>query len=59
MPLEIREIGIRMRVGETEPAPLQRVARAELHQGDERTRDAIVEDCVRRVLAILKRQQER
>ena len=56
MPLEIREIGIRMRVGEHEPAPAQIVAGEER---DERARDALVEDCVRRVMAILKSRQER
>jgi len=56
MPLEIREIGIRMRVGDSEPAPAQAIA----GEGrDERARDAIVQDCVRRVLAILKTRQER
>jgi hypothetical protein len=55
MPLEIREIGIRMRVGESELAP----ARVVDEDHDERSRDAIVEDCVRRVMAILKTRQER
>jgi hypothetical protein len=57
MPLEIREIGIRMRVGESEPARLPQAAAIESR--DERPRDPIVEDCVRRVLAILKTRQER
>jgi len=56
MPLEIREIGIRMRVGEPEQAP-PLVAADE--SGNERARDTIVEDCVRRVMAILKSRRER
>jgi len=56
MPLEIREIGIRMRVGEHQPA---RVQAAAIEERDERARDAMVEDCVRRVMAILKTRQER
>jgi Family of unknown function (DUF5908) len=56
MPLEIREIGIRMRVGEPEPTPAH-VAVDE--SGNERVRDTIVEDCVRRVMAILKSRRER
>jgi len=59
MPLEIREIGIRMRVEDGAPAPRQVLVRAEPGERDERARDAIVEDCVRRVLAILKTRQER
>jgi hypothetical protein len=56
MPLEIREIGIRMRVGEAAPAPARAIA-SEDH--DERARDTLMEDCVRRVMAILKTRQER
>lgn len=55
MPLEIREIGIRMRVGEstgaTVPVPEE--------ERDARTRDAIVEECVRRVMALLRTRRER
>jgi hypothetical protein len=56
MPLEIREIGIRMRVGEEAPAPVRAVVDEER---DDRAHDAIVEDCVRRVMAILKTRSER
>jgi hypothetical protein len=56
MPLEIREIGIRMRVGEDEAGQPEPIAGEER---DERAHDALVEDCVRRVLAILKTRQER
>jgi len=55
MPLEIREIGIGMRVGdEAEPAD----ARARGDQAVPR-REEIVDECVRRVLAALKTRQER
>jgi len=56
MPLEIREIGISMRVGEGEVAPAQTAADED---DDADARDAIVEDCVRRVLAILRTRRER
>ena len=56
MPLEIREIGINMRVGGEDVAP----ARNDADEGDDgEVRDAIVQDCVRRVLAILRTRQER
>ena len=56
MPLEIREIGIRMRVGDPDAAPVPAVA---AERSEERARDTIVEDCVRRVMAILKTRRER
>ena len=56
MPLEIREIGIRMRVGEPEPTRPQPA----VPEGyDESARETIIEDCVRRVMALLKTRQER
>jgi hypothetical protein len=56
MPLEIREIGINMRVGSDDVAPEQDAA----DEGDDaEARDAIVQDCVRRVLAILRTRRER
>ena len=58
MPLEIREIAIRMRVGEAEPTTSPALMRVGQEHG-ERVRDPIVEDCVRRVMAILKARQER
>ena len=58
MPLEIREIAIRMRVGEAEPAIAPALASVGQELG-ERDHDAIVEDCVRRVMAILKTRRER
>jgi len=54
MPLEINEIGIRMRVGEDDRPPderPQRVPQGDCHDVD---REELVEDCVRRVLQILK-----
>jgi hypothetical protein len=56
MPLEVREIGIYMRVGEPCAAPAQAVAS---ESRDEPSREAVVHDCVRRVLAVLKTRQER
>jgi len=58
MPLEIREIAIRMRVGDAEPAASATLVRDGQEDG-ERNRDVIVEDCVRRVIAMLKARQER
>jgi hypothetical protein len=55
MPLEIREIGISMRVGD-EDAPQEFPA----HDDESMpTHDEIVDECVRRVLAMLKTRQER
>lgn len=55
MPLEIREIGISMRVGEQAlPA-----ANASQHKDSRVSRDDIVDECVRRVLQMLKTRQER
>jgi hypothetical protein len=56
MPLEIREIGIHMRVGEGERPALPGAAAA---INSEEEREEIVDECVRRVLAMLKTQQER
>jgi len=56
MPLEIREIGIRMRVADSEPAPIRAQEPVAV---SERTRERIVDDCVRRILAQLKARQER
>jgi hypothetical protein len=55
MSLEIREIGISMRVGEqaTPPSP---------QSSEEQSRESrqdIVDECVRRVLQMLKTRQER
>ena len=59
MALEINEIGIRMRVfdgnGEAKPSPKKP---DQSGCGDEE-RQQIVEDCVQRVLKILKATQER
>jgi hypothetical protein len=54
MPLEIREIGISMRVGDQAPAEAE--ADQESPQIDH---DEIVDECVRRVLQMLKTRQER
>lgn len=55
MPLEIREIGISMRVGEQAlPATA-----APQHKDSKVNRDEIVDECVRRVLQMLKTRQER
>ena len=54
MPLEIREIGISMRVGDHDPVEAE--ADAESPQIDH---DEIVDECVRRVLQMLKTRQER
>lgn len=59
MPLEIREIAIRMRVGETDAPANDALASPLQHGRDERGRDAIIEECVRRVMATLKTRQER
>jgi hypothetical protein len=56
VPLEIREIGIRMQVGEADPPPRAALMRPER---DDQSRRAIIEECVRRVLATLKTRQER
>jgi hypothetical protein len=56
MPLEVREIGIYLRVADPCAAPPQPVAS---EGGDAPAREVIVHDCVRRVLAILKTRQER
>lgn len=55
MTLEIREIGISMRVGDEE-ASLESPARDDEPR---LTPDEIVDECVRRVLAMLKTRQER
>jgi hypothetical protein len=55
MPLEIREIGISMRVGDEDP-PLESLARDDEPRP---THEEIVDECVRRVLAMLKTRQER
>ena len=55
MPLEIREIGISMRVGEN-----AHPADAQPQEGEPKVdRDEIVDECVRRVLQMLKTRQER
>lgn len=62
MPLEIREIGIHMRVGDCKTPALPGAAPDESRKAESRSedeREAIVEDCVRRVLAALKTLQER
>ena len=57
MALEINEIGIRMRVrgDEEEPPPRESAPGG---YGD-RNHEQVVEDCVRRVLQILRNLQER
>jgi len=60
MPLEINEIGIKMRVREgerTEDLP----PGVEMSSGEcgDSARDAVVDACVRRVLEILRARQER
>ncbi|MBR1218533.1 hypothetical protein JQ557_11070 [Bradyrhizobium sp. U87765 SZCCT0131] len=55
MPLEIREIGISMRVGEQPP----QAASPPQHRDSKISRDDIVDECVRRVLQMLKTRQER
>jgi Family of unknown function (DUF5908) len=59
MSLEINEIGIRIRVNEgSENGTVQRQAIPGQSCGDI-DRDEIVEDCVRRVLQILKSLEDR
>ncbi|MEJ1968733.1 MAG: DUF5908 family protein [Rhizomicrobium sp.] len=67
MPLEINEIGIRMRVHDGQPragtpegdgADAGQLADAVASEPGQ-ARDAIVDACVRRVLAALKTMQER
>lgn len=55
MPLEIREIGISMRVGD-QAAPAEVQADKESPPVD---REELVNECVRRVLQVLKTRQER
>ena len=55
MPLEIREIGISMRVGDGD-MPQEAPARDDEPRP---THEEIVDECVRRVLAMLKTRQER
>jgi hypothetical protein len=57
MPLEVREIGIYLRVGEPDAYP-QQTAPGD-HRNEAPAHDTVVHDCVRRVLAILKTRQER
>ena len=58
MPLEVNEIGIRLSVGDGEPAQAPEAPGSPpALSGLERT--ALVEECVRRVLEELKRMQER
>jgi hypothetical protein len=64
MALEINEIGIRMHVrdgagGVRGRQEVRQLADAEPLEGAPGGRDAIVEECVRRVLRALKTQQER
>lgn len=61
MPLEVREIGIRLSVGESAaeggPAPLP--GGSDGKRLDERERAALVEECVEAVLAALRLRSER
>ncbi len=64
MPLEINEIGIRMRVRDSDPEAEREPVRRGAAGGDadpcaDLDREAIVEDCVRRVLKILENLPER
>lgn len=56
MALEINEIGIRMRVRGDEEEPQPRKSEP---GGCGQDREQVVEDCVRRVLQILKNLEER
>ena len=60
MALEVNEIGIRLRVGEDggEPGEGRRCEKIEQAAGG-LDRGEIVDDCVRRVLQILKGRRER
>lgn len=67
MTLEIQEIGIRMRVAEDagQGSRTERSGRAPRDgscgddAGERARRDSLVEDCVRRVLDVLKMREER
>lgn len=57
MPLEIRQIGIRMRVSDAPLAPEERAPTASAFDDEARAR--IVQDCTRAVLAALARTARR
>lgn len=59
MPLEISEIGINMRVSDTPKEAGKRRPKAEEGECRDVDREEIVDDCVRRVLQILKGLGER
>jgi len=61
MPIEIREIGIRLRLAEDDEAlqPGGEPAQSGGCNCTEQDRAIITEDCVRRVLAILQAQRDR
>ncbi len=54
MPLEINEIGINMRVSDTNMEPDEPQPKIEQDDCDDANREQIVDDCVRRTLQILK-----
>ena len=54
MPLEINEIGIRMRVSDTTKEPEERKPKIREDECRDVNREELVDDCVRRVLQILK-----
>lgn len=54
MPLEINEIGINMRVTDTGGETTSRQQQIEPGDCSDTNREEIVDDCVRRVLEILK-----
>ena len=57
MPIEISEIGIRMRVDEDDGGG--RVGRGPSGPGRDAEREAVIAECVRRVLQALKARQAR
>ncbi len=61
MAFEINEIGIHMQVGSGNGSGGDSGATAQSYQqfGEESARNDLVEECVRRVLRILKSEQER
>lgn len=54
MPLEISEIGISMRVSDSDKETDKRHPKTREDAGRDINREEIVDDCVRRVLQILK-----
>jgi len=59
MALEINEVGIRLRVSDGGDGEEEERPSAEPGGGCELAREEIVADCVRRVLKILHRREER